>query len=62
MVGDDPYRIQLGHVRRARSDLRLVLANVRVLFGLVTTRPSCASDSAAESMLVITRLGASANR
>jgi hypothetical protein len=45
-------------MRRARSDLCLVLANVRVLFGPVTTRQSHASDGAAESMLVVTHLSA----
>jgi hypothetical protein len=34
-----------------------VLANMRVLFGLVTMRPSHASDDAAESMPVVARLG-----
>jgi hypothetical protein len=33
-------------MRRARLDLCLVLANKRVLFGLVMTRPSHASDGA----------------
>jgi hypothetical protein len=49
-------------VRRARSDLRLMLANVRVLFGLVTMRLSRTGDGAAESMLVIARLGATTDR
>jgi hypothetical protein len=38
-----------------------VLENVRVLLGLVTTRPSHAGDDAAESMLAVIRLGATAN-
>jgi hypothetical protein len=41
-VGNDPYWIQLGHTWHARLDLHLVLANMRVLFGLVTTWPNYA--------------------
>jgi hypothetical protein len=37
----------------ARSDLRLVLTNASVLFGLVTMRLSHASDSATESVLTV---------
>jgi hypothetical protein len=33
-------------MRRARSDLHLVLANMRVLFGLVMMQPSHVSDGA----------------
>jgi hypothetical protein len=43
-------------------DLRLVLAIMRMLLGLVTKRPSHANDSATESMLTIDRLGAATNR
>jgi hypothetical protein len=39
-----------------------VLANVKVLFGLVTMRRRRAGDGAAESMLVVTHLGATADR
>jgi hypothetical protein len=39
-----------------------VLANVRVLFGLVTMRPSRVGDGATKSMLCVTRLGATADR
>jgi hypothetical protein len=56
-VGNDPYWIQLGHTWRARLDLHLVLANMRVLFGLVTTWPNYAGDDAAESVLAITHQG-----
>jgi hypothetical protein len=45
-----------GHVRHARSDLRLVLANMRMLFTLVTMRPSHAGDGA-----VVDRSGAVVN-
>jgi hypothetical protein len=38
-------------VRHPRSDHHLVLANGRVLLGLVTTRPSHAGDGAAESVM-----------
>jgi hypothetical protein len=38
-----------------------VLANVRVLLVLVTTQPRCASDGAAESMLIVSHLGAAAD-
>jgi hypothetical protein len=38
-----------------------VLANVRVLFGLVMTRLSRAGNGTAESMLVIAHLGATAD-
>jgi hypothetical protein len=37
----------------ARSDLRLVLTNASVLFGLVTMRLSHSSDSATESVLTV---------
>jgi hypothetical protein len=40
-------------VRRARSDLRFVLANGKVLLGLVMTRPSHADEGGAESVLVV---------
>jgi hypothetical protein len=36
-AGNDLYRIQLGHAQRARSDLRLVSANMKELLGLVMT-------------------------
>jgi hypothetical protein len=39
-----------------------MVANIRVLFGLVTMRSSRAGDGAAESMLVVTCLGATADR
>jgi hypothetical protein len=39
-----------------------VLANVRVLFDLVMTRPSRVGDNATESMLGVDRLGAATNR
>jgi hypothetical protein len=54
----DPYWIHLDHAWRARLNLQLVLANVRVLFGLVMMRLSHAGDGATESMLVVARLGA----
>jgi hypothetical protein len=47
---------------RGMPDLRLVLANMRVLFSLATTWSSYAGNGATESMLAITRLGAAANR
>jgi hypothetical protein len=62
MADYDPYEIQLSYTWRARLDLRLVLANMRVLFGLVMTQSSHAGDSVVESMLVVARLGASADR
>jgi hypothetical protein len=39
-----------------------VLANVRVLFGLVMMRPSFVGDGAVESMLAVARLGAATDR
>jgi hypothetical protein len=53
MVGNDPYWIQFGHTWRARSDLRLLLTNEKVLLGPVTTWSSRAGDGAAESVLVV---------
>jgi hypothetical protein len=48
-------------MQRARSDLCLVLENMRVLFGLVTMQPSRPDDDVAELTLVVARLGATAN-
>jgi hypothetical protein len=53
-VGNDPYWIQLDHAWRARLDLHLVLANGKVLLGLVMTRSSCAGNGAIKSVLVVT--------
>jgi hypothetical protein len=39
-----------------------VLANMRVLFGLVPTQPSHAGDGAIELMLVVARLGTATDR
>jgi hypothetical protein len=61
-VSNDLYRTQLGHTQHARSDLYLVPANMRVLLGLVAIRPRSVGDGAAESMLVVARLGAAADR
>jgi hypothetical protein len=52
-VGNDPYGVQLSHAQCARLDLHLVLANMTVLFGLVMTRMSHASDGTAESVLAM---------
>jgi hypothetical protein len=48
-------------MQRARSDLCLVPANVRLLLGLAMTRLRRASDGTAESMLVVARFGAAAD-
>jgi hypothetical protein len=61
-VGNDLYWIQLGHAQRARSDIRLVLENMWAFLGLVMMWPRCAGDGAAESVLVIARLGATTDR
>jgi hypothetical protein len=49
-------------VQRPRSNLHLVLANVRVLLFLVMTQLRYAGDGTAESMLIIAHLGATADR
>jgi hypothetical protein len=49
-------------MQHARLDLHLVLANLRVLFGLMMMRHSCVDDGTTELMLVIARLGVTVDR